>query len=95
MSQSVTINLSGEKTPSPAKTKPRVAEQEEELIDQHMFVEALAVIALEIPYLNPQPSEIEKVKFFSQYVLSHKRCSICLRNSIILKDLLLLENKSD
>lgn len=62
MNQSITINLGGEKTPSPSKTKPKQTEPEEEFIDQHMFVEALAVIALEIPYLNPQPTEIEKVK---------------------------------
>lgn len=34
---------------------------ENELIDQHLFVEALALCAFEIPYGDPQPSDIEKV----------------------------------
>ena len=38
-----------------------VGQPECELIDQHLFVEALALCAFEIPYLDPQPSNVEKV----------------------------------
>jgi len=64
MNQNNTM-LSGAKSVSKVSTKSKkaVEKQEEDLIDQHMFVEVLAVIALEIPYLNPQPNEIEKVLF--------------------------------
>lgn len=40
-----------------------IGQPENELIDQHLFVEALALCAFEIPYLEPQPSNIEKVLF--------------------------------
>ncbi len=67
MNQQINQNntmLSGTKSVSKMsanKPKKPVEEKEEDLIDQHMFVEVLAVIAMEIPYLNPQPNEIEKV----------------------------------
>lgn len=34
---------------------------EHELIDQHLFIEGLALCALEIPYNEPQPPNIAKV----------------------------------
>lgn len=33
----------------------------DQCIDEHLFVEALALCALEIPYREPQPSYMEKV----------------------------------
>ena len=33
----------------------------EKIIDEHLFVEALALTAFEIPYKAPQPSEYEKI----------------------------------
>jgi len=43
------------------KSKKAVEQTEDDLIDQHMFIEALALIALEIPYLAPQPSDMQKI----------------------------------
>ena len=34
---------------------------EDDLIDQHLFIEAVALCAFELQYSNPQPSSIEKV----------------------------------
>lgn len=34
---------------------------DEEVIDQHLFIEGLALCAFDIPYNDPQPSNIEKV----------------------------------
>jgi len=70
MNQQINQNstmLSGTKSVSKVSTKSKkaVEQQEEDMIDQHMFVEVLAVIAIEIPYLNPQPNEIEKVKILN------------------------------
>lgn len=48
-------------SPKPKKPTKAVGQQEDELLDQHMFVEALALCALEIPYLNPQPSDMQKM----------------------------------
>jgi hypothetical protein len=36
-------------------------EQPENVIDEHLFVEALALAAFEIVYQNPQPNNIEKI----------------------------------
>jgi len=33
----------------------------EEYIDEHLFVEALALAAFEVVYRDPQPSEAEKI----------------------------------
>ena len=38
----------------------------EKIIDEHLFVEALALTAFEIPYKAPQPSEYEKVVMFME-----------------------------
>ena len=38
----------------------RISQPQDELIDEHLFVEALALCALEMPYSDPQPSNIEK-----------------------------------
>lgn len=32
-----------------------------DVIDEHLFVEALALTALEINYRDPQPSDLEKI----------------------------------
>ena len=37
-------------------------QSEIELIDEHLFVEALALCAFELPYNDPQPTDIEKVR---------------------------------
>jgi len=37
---------------------------DEEVIDQHLFIEGLALCAFDIPYNDPQPSNIEKVTIF-------------------------------
>ena len=34
-----------------------------DVIDEHLFVEALALTAFEITYQDPQPSNAEKVSF--------------------------------
>jgi hypothetical protein len=36
---------------------------EKEVIDEHLFVEALALTAFEVKYRDPQPSNPEKVNF--------------------------------
>ena len=38
---------------------------EKEVIDEHQFVEALALTAFEVKYRDPQPSNPEKVNFCS------------------------------
>ena len=35
----------------------------QEVIDEHLFVEALALCAFEVQYKEPQPNSIEKVIF--------------------------------
>jgi hypothetical protein len=35
---------------------------DKEVIDEHLFVEALALTAFEVRYKDPQPSNAEKVK---------------------------------
>jgi len=47
-------------TPSADSVKPRAA-QRKDVIDEHLFVEALALTAFEISYQDPQPSDAEKV----------------------------------
>ena len=32
-----------------------------DVIDEHLFVEALALTALDVPYKDPQPTSLEKV----------------------------------
>ena len=54
-----------------------IGQSEDELIDQHLFVEALALCAFEILYNEPHPSDIEKVTFLCQVVLNHCRYAIC------------------
>lgn len=34
-----------------------------EVIDEHLFIEALALTAFEVNYREPQPSDTEKVKY--------------------------------
>ncbi|KAL4460259.1 hypothetical protein ABPG74_000010 [Tetrahymena malaccensis] len=34
---------------------------EKPMIDQHLFIEAIALCAFEVPYSDPQPNEIEKI----------------------------------
>jgi hypothetical protein len=36
---------------------------ETDLIDEHLFIEALALIAFEIQFPEPQPSHIERVNY--------------------------------
>ena len=40
-----------------------------DVIDEHLFVEALALFALEIQYEDPQPNNAEKVSFFTILIL--------------------------
>ena len=39
---------------------------DEEVIDQHLFVEGLALCAFEVPYNDPQPPNIAKVTVFCE-----------------------------
>ncbi len=92
--QSNILNGSLEKSRSKSKSKSK--EINEDLIDEHMFVEALAVIALEIPYLNPQPSEVQKVRAFGfPYGIITIRSLTYSKNWIALKVLQLWEENSD
>ncbi len=56
-----------------------IGQPENELIDQHLFVEALALCAFEIPYLEPQPSNIEKVltECFAEPIIHFVRSVTC------------------
>jgi len=45
-----------------------VEQPEDNLIDLHMFVEAIVLCALEIPYLNPQPNEKQKIFNFLEKI---------------------------
>ena len=49
---------------------------DEEVIDQHLFIEGLALCAFDIPYSDPQPSNIEKVKNFKEIMLRQYRSAI-------------------
>jgi hypothetical protein len=46
-----------------ARKNSAVDQSEADLIDQHLFVESIAICAFEINYTKPEPSNIEKVCF--------------------------------
>ncbi len=46
------------------RTNRPIDQTENELIDQHLFIEAIALCAFEIPYGDPQPPVIAKVRDF-------------------------------
>ena len=39
--------------------------QHPQLIDEHLFIEALALAAFEVVYKDPQPNNAEKVSYFA------------------------------
>ena len=41
-----------------------IDKHDDDLIDQHLFIEAIALCAFEVQYSSSQPSPIEKVKIF-------------------------------
>jgi regulator of replication initiation timing len=48
----------------PKQEKKKAPEQtEDDLIDQHLFTEGIALAAFEVPHFDPQPSNLEKVLF--------------------------------
>ncbi len=49
------------------RTNRAIDQTENELIDQHLFIEAIALCAFEIPYGDPQPSVVAKVNAFIRY----------------------------
>jgi hypothetical protein len=57
------------------------ANEDEGVIDEHMFVEALAVCAVEIPYLNPQPTDVVKVFNFLEK-LNHSKGTSVVRKQL-------------
>lgn len=49
------------KKPNKDSKKKAPEQTEDELIDQHLFTEGIALCAFEIPHFDPQPSNLEKV----------------------------------
>ena len=41
--------------------KKEIVKQNQLVIDEHLFVESLALTAFEVSYNNPQPSDSEKI----------------------------------
>ena len=62
-----------------------IKHQAQDFIDEHLFIEALALAAFEVIYREPQPSNIEKVSHPSIFSLS------CLTATFFSQIVLLLE----